>query len=108
RAQDGSPFHHRAFVHAAVAANEDFIFDDDGKRADRFQHATNLRARGAVARAPDLGTATDQRVRIDHGLLAHVSANVNEQRWHPHYAAANVAAVANARTAGHDAHTVLR
>ena len=61
-----------------------------------------------MAIASDLRATSDQRVRIDHRAVAHVSARVHEHRRHAHNVAADVAAVANARSAGHDAHAVAR
>jgi len=76
-------------------------------RADRLQHATDLRSRGKVTVAPNLRAAADQRMRIDHGSFADVCSYVDEHGRHADHAATNVAAVANARTTRHDAHSVV-
>src|SRR5277367_4631189 len=53
-AQDCATFDDGAFIDAGIAAKEDVVFNDDGKRADRFEDATDLRASGNVAIAADL------------------------------------------------------
>src|SRR6202030_3952180 len=47
-----------------------------------------------------------QCVRVDHGSFANIRSHVNEHRRHTNDAAPNVASVANAGTARHDAHSV--
>ena len=56
----------------------------------------------------DLRARADQRVRIDHRLVIDVRADVHERGRHHDHAFADVRAATNRRTAGHDAHGVLR
>ena len=45
RRDDGATLDDRAFVDAGVAAHQHLVFDDDGQRADRLDHAADLRRR---------------------------------------------------------------
>ena len=65
-----------------------------------------MRSRGNVAVAPDLRTAPNERMRIDHRAFAHVRANVHKHRRHTNYPAPDVTAVANAGAARNNAHAV--
>src|SRR5438270_9401277 len=44
-ADHGSAAHDRPFVNAAVAADDDVVFDDDRQAADRLEHSADLRRR---------------------------------------------------------------
>src|SRR4029077_16405678 len=97
-AQHGTLLHHRAFVDTTVAAHEYVILDDHRHRAHRFKHASDLRGRGDVAVRAHLRTASHQRMRIDHGAVAHPCAYVDEHGRHAGDVFAKVDAVANARS----------
>ena len=71
---------HRAFVDSAIPADQHVVFDDHRHRAHRFQHSADLRRGGNVAILADLRAASDQRVRIDHGPVAHVRARIDVHR----------------------------
>ena len=55
-------------------------------------------------RAADLRARSDERVRVDQRLVADVGADVDVHRRHADDAAAEVGAVPDGRSAGHDAH----
>src|SRR5262249_16793405 len=105
-AEKGAALDDGRFMGAGVAADKDAIFDDDGERADRLEHAADLRAGGDVAIAADLRTGADQGVGIDHGVLADVSSGIDEHRRHADYTTGDVRAVADAGAAGNDADAV--
>ena len=50
-ADDGARADDRSFVDAAVAADDDVVFDDHRQVADRLEHAADLRGRRRGARA---------------------------------------------------------
>jgi hypothetical protein len=54
----------------------------------------------------DLRATADERVGIDHRSFVDISADVDEHRRHASDAAADVRAIANGRTAGHDANPI--
>src|SRR5712692_1385822 len=56
--------------------------------------------------AADLGATPNKSVRIDHRAFTNVSADVYEHWRHANHTAADITAIANARTAGNDAHAV--
>src|ERR1035441_1156529 len=84
------------------------VFNDDGKRADRFQHAADLAGGGDVAVSTDLGATAHQGVRIDHGAIVDVSADIDVHRRHAGDVPADVCAFAHATAAGHHADVLLR
>ena len=45
-------------------------------------------------------------MRINHRPFAHVRAHVHKHRRHTNYPAAHVRSIANARAAGHNAHSI--
>src|ERR1035441_5544674 len=83
------------------------VFNDDGKRADRFQHAADLAGGGDVAVSTDLGATAHQGVRIDHGAIVDVSADIDVHGRHAGDVPADVCAFAHATAAGHDADVFL-
>ena len=107
-AEHRAPLHHGPFIDAAVAAHQHFVFDDHRQRAHRLQHAADLRGGRNMAIRSHLRAASHQRVRIDHGAVAHPGSGVDVHRRHAGDALADVAAVANAGSAGHDANAVDR
>src|ERR1039458_8866223 len=102
------PMGSRPFVHAAVPAHQYIVFNDYRQRAYGLQHATDLRGGRDVAVLPDLRAASDQGVRIDHGAVVHICAHVDVHGRHAGDAFADVDAIANAGSAGNDAHSALR
>ena len=58
--------------------------------------------------AANLGAGADGNVRVDHGALAHVGADVDVCRRHHYGAGGKVGAAADAGPAGDDANAVLR
>src|SRR2546430_665772 len=106
RAENRAALYDGSFINAGIPADQDFIFDNHRQRADRFEDATNLRRGGNVAVAADLGATPNERVRIDHRAFTNVSADIDEHRRHANHAAADVTSIANAGTAGNDAHAV--
>src|SRR5438477_8287095 len=105
-AKDGAPLHDRSFIDSGISANQNFVFNDPRKRANRFKNATDLRSRGNMAVTADLRATSNERVGIDHGAFANVSPHVHEHRRHANHAAANVTAIANAGAARNNAHAV--
>ena len=61
---------------------------------------------GEVHALADLRAGSDQRVRIDHRAVVDVGADVDVHRRHADDALAEVRAVADGRSAGHDADAV--
>src|SRR5581483_9964760 len=61
-----------------------------------------------MATLAKLRATADQSVRIHHGPLAHVRADVDIHGRHTDHAFCHIAAVADAGAAGHEAHAVLR
>src|SRR6185437_14606863 len=78
--EDGSSSQHRAFandgafIHAAVAADQYVIFEDDGSGVDGLEDASDLRGGAEMNAATYLGAASYERVRINHGGLVHIRA----------------------------------
>lgn len=60
--EDGSFADDGAFVDAAVSADEDIVFQDDGAGVDGFEDAADLGCRAEVNAFADLGTAADESV----------------------------------------------
>ena len=77
-----------------------------GQRADRLQHAADLAGGRDVAVLADLRAAAHQGVRIDHGAVVHVGADVDVHGRHAGDVLAEIRAVADAAAAGHDADVV--
>ena len=90
-AQHRAPLHHRAFVDAAIAADQHVVFHDHRQRAHRFQHAADLAGGRDVAVPADLRAASHQGVRIDHGAVVHVGAGVDIHGRHAGDALADIA-----------------
>src|SRR5690606_7109755 len=86
RTKHGTRAHHGAFIHTAVPADRDVVFDDHGRGVDRLQHAADLRGGAQVHALSDLRARTDQRVRIDHRARADIGADVHIHRRHTHHA----------------------
>src|SRR4029077_2534981 len=59
-----------------------------------------------MATAPDLRAASNKRMRIDHRAIADISASIHEHWRHAHNVAPNVAAIADAGSTGHKAHSI--
>src|SRR6185436_11654838 len=97
-----------AFVDAAVAADEDVVFDDDGARVHRLEHATDLRSRADVHALTHLGARANEGMRIDHRLGADIRADVDEHRRHADHALREVRAATDAGSARDDANPFLR
>src|SRR4051794_24233769 len=97
----------RALVHAAIPSHQHIVLDDYWKGADRFENAANLRCSGDVTLTSDLCAASNQGMRIDHRSITNVRAHVDEHGRHTSHASAHVTAVANTRTARHDAHAIF-
>src|ERR1700686_965843 len=55
----------------------------------------------------NLGAGPNQRMAIDHCPFVDIGAGVDEHRRHADYAGRNVSAVANARSAWHNAHAIV-
>ena len=106
--ENGALLDHGAFVDAAIAADENIVFHNDGNGADGFENAADLRSSGDVTVLADLRAAANQGVRIDHGAIVNISADVDVHGRHASDTAADVAAIANAGAAGNDADAVLR
>src|SRR5205823_331452 len=100
---DGAALHDGALVNPRVAPDERIVLDDDGKRADRFDDAANLRAGADVDARPDLSARPHEGVRIDQRLLTHPGADVDEHRRHADDARTEVGAVAHGRSSRHEA-----
>src|SRR5690606_36334806 len=100
--ENGAPLDHRAFVHAAGAADHDVVFDDHRKGADRLEHAADLRRGTDVDACAHLRARSDERVRVDERLLADPGADVDVHRRHADHAASEIGAVADAGSAGDD------
>src|SRR5260370_42470305 len=69
----------RSLVNARISTNQDFVLDNHRQRANRLENAADLRSRGNMAVAANLGAAPDESVRIDHRALAHISANITSE-----------------------------
>src|SRR6267142_2531352 len=78
------------------------VFNDYWQCPDRFEDATDLRASGNVAVAADLRATPNEGMRINHRAFSYVRARIHEHGRHANDSAANVAAIANAGTAGND------
>src|SRR5579859_746560 len=98
--------HDGAFVHAAIAAHQNFVLDNHGQRADGFEHAADLRRGRDVTFFPHLRARADQRVRVNHGAIGNISAHIHIHGRHADYILADVTAVANRRPAGDHAHVL--
>src|SRR5437763_11627217 len=55
---------------------------------------------------PNLGARANQSVAVDHRPFVHISPGVDKHWRHANHARRYVRAVANARSAGHDAHAI--
>src|SRR6185437_3657110 len=110
--EDGSCAEHsaaadlRAFVHAAVAAYEHVIFNDDRRSVDRLEHAANLRRCAQVDALADLCAGADESMGVDESALGDVCAHVEVHGRHADHPRCKMGALAHGRAAGHDAHTV--
>src|SRR6266850_183221 len=96
--------HDHAFVDPAIASNECFVFDDHRQSAWRFKHTADLRGRREVHALADLGTGSDQSVRIHHRPFVHVGADIDKHRRHADHVASDIGAIANCGSARYDAH----
>src|ERR1700730_3285454 len=76
-AKHGAALDHGPFIDAAIPADEDLVFDDDGHGADGLDDTADLAGGGTVTVLTDLGAASHQSVGIDHGAFAYVSAYVD-------------------------------
>ena len=103
-ADDRAALDDGAFVDAAIAAHQDVVLDDHRHGAHRLQHAADLAGGRDVAVPAHLRAASHQGVRIHHGSVVHPGAHVDVHGRHTYHALADIAAVADAGTAGHDAH----
>jgi len=106
RAKNSTALHDGTFINAGISAHQDFVFDNHRQRADRLKDAADLGACGNVAVAADLGATPNERMRIDHRAFTNVSTDIDEHRWHADHATADITSIANAGTAGNDAHAV--
>ena len=67
-----------SFHDDAARANERVVFDDDGPRTRRLEHATDADPTGEVNVAADLGAGTHRGPRVHHRAGTHVGADVHE------------------------------
>ena len=104
--QHGARADLRAFIDAAVSADQHVVFDDHGRCVDRLQHAADLCRRADVDTLAHLGAGTDQRVRIDHCAFVNIGADVDEHRRHANDRGRDVSSSAHRRASGNHAHQV--
>ena len=103
-AQHGARAHLRAFVDAAVSADQHVVLDDHGRGVDRLQHAADLRGGADVYALADLRAGAHQRVRVDHRAFVDVGADVDEHRRHADHGRRDVGSAAHRRASGNHAH----
>jgi hypothetical protein len=95
RGKDSALPHNGALVDAAIAADKDVVFNDDGAGVDGLEHAADLRRGAEVNALANLRAGADERMRIDHGALIDPCAGVDVHGWHADHAAGEVGAGAD-------------
>src|SRR5205807_3211561 len=98
--------HQRAFKDAAIAADEDIVFDDDRSGVHRLKHTPDLGSGAQVDALSDLRAGANQGVRIDHGAFVDVGSDVDEHRRHADDGRGDVGPDTGRRSAGDDAYTI--
>ena len=95
-----------AFGDFSARADEAIVFDDDGVRLQRLEHAAQTGAARDVAVLADLRAGADRRPGVDHRVFTDIGADVDEAR-HQDGAARDVRGVADDR-ARHGAEACAR
>ncbi len=104
--EHGATLHDRAFVDAAVAADQDVVFDDHGRGSHGLQHASELGGGGEVDVLAHLGAAPHESMGIDQRAISHPGADVDVHGRHADHPPAQVAAVADGGAPGDHTHAV--
>lgn len=106
--EDGALADDGAFVNAAVSADEDIVFKDDGIGVDGLENAADLGCGAEVDMLADLGATADEGVGVDHGAFVDVCADVDVHGRHADDAGSEVGSAADGGAAGDDAHLLGR